>query len=160
MQLSRLYAPLLILLLLSACRDPAIEPDNADENSSDQTAQTMSDDFGPVTDCDETLSAFELRELWEMSNAKVYHERHICFDGFVVSNETYGDLIQGSIAFEPFTEEDVVIPSVLCEFSGLNGITFMDYEVGSPIHIMGKLVSIDNSEKHNFKFVKCSLPGR
>ncbi len=155
------FAALFCLFLFAGCKDPAIEPDNSStEETAQQTTENTDWDFGPVTDCDETLSAFELKELWEMMNAKVYHEKHICFTGYVLSNETYGDLVQGSIAFEPFTDEDVIIPAVYCQFTGLNGVTFLDYEVGERIEIMGKLLCIDNDNKHNFMFAKCSLPAR
>ena len=149
---------MLLALLFVACGDkpPANEEsaDEVEENNDDMSS------VGPVLDCDENLSAFEMTELWEMSNAKVHDGRNICFEGYVLSNETYGDLVQGSIAFKSFTDQDVEIPAVYCQFTGLNGQTFLDYEVGDRIEIKGKLVCIDNDNKHNFMFAKCSLPLR
>lgn len=161
MQLKNLLLVFSLAFLGFACSEPNVSPQNTDdEDSTSSTSENNSWDYGPVTDCDENLSPFELKELWEMMNAKVYHEDHICFVGYVLSNETYGDLIQGSIAFEPFTDEDVTIPSVYCQFTGLNGLSFLDYEIGERIEIMGKLLCIDNPSKHNFMFAKCSLPNR
>ena len=73
----------------------------------------------------------------EMMNAKVFDDKHICFEGYVLSNETYGDLVQGSIAFEPFTDSDVIIPSVYCQFTGINGATFLDYEIATELKSWG-----------------------
>ena len=153
---SNIQIILLASLLFVSCKEQ-IKQDTSDEVEI-QITEIDSRDFGPVTDCDETLSAFELKEVWEMMNAKVFDDKHICFEGYVLSNETYGDLVQGSIAFEPFTDSDVIIPSVYCQFTGINGATFLDYEIGDRIEIMGKLVVIDNSNKHNFMFAICSLP--
>lgn len=157
MQLKTLPFALLILAL-TGCSENPVTVDGSDENTEENTVDMT--DVGPVTDCDENLSAFELLELWEMSNAKVYDGRHICFEGYVLSNETYGDLVQGSIAFKEFSDEDVEIPAVYCQFTGLNGETFLDYEIGDRIEIKGKLVCTDNENKHNFMFAKCSLPLR
>jgi len=153
---SNIHIILLASLLFVSCKEQ-IEPETSDEIEI-QITEIDNRDFGPVTDCDETLSPFELKEVWEMMNAKVFDQKHICFEGYVMSNETYGDLIQGSIAFKPFTDSDEIIPSVYCQFTGINGITFLDYEIGDKIEIMGKLVVIDNPNKHNFMFAKCSLP--
>lgn len=156
MQTRILIIPALLLLLFTGCKDTTIAPSEEEEVNPEQNDAEM--DFGPVTDCDEHLSGFELLELWEMMNAKIHDQRHICFTGYVLSNETYGDMVQGSIAFAPFTDEDVEIPSVYCQFTGLNGVNFLDYEIGDSIEIMGKMISIDNQDKHNFMFAKCSLP--
>lgn len=150
-----------LLLMCFACTEPDLVPITDNQQSEDADQKPMNDwDYGPVTDCDELLSPFEMKEIWEMMNAKVYNENHICFEGYVLSNETYGDLVQGSIAFEPFSDEDVTIPSVYCQFTGVNGLSFLDYEIGEKIQIMGKLLCIDNPDKHNFMFAKCSLPDR
>lgn len=147
----------LLLLFFTGCKETPIVPSDEEEaNSPEQQALEM--DYGPVTDCDENLSAFEMLEIWEMMNAKTHDQRHICFQGYVLSNETYGDLVQGSIAFAPISDENAEIPSVYCQFTGVNGVNFLDYEIGEPIQIMGKMISIDNQDKHNFMFTKCSLP--
>lgn len=148
----------LSVVLFAACSDSPITIDENTEES-ENISEEM-DDTGPVTNCDENLSSYEMQELWEMSNAKTHDGRHICFEGYVLSNETYGDLVQGSIAFKPLSDEDVEIPAVYCQFTGLNGESFLDYEVGDRIEIKGKLVCIDNESKHNFMFAKCSLPLR
>ncbi|GEM_PF-6991508 len=151
---------LFLSLSLFACKDQQIEPEANPDEVEVQISEVDRQDIGPVTDCDETLSPLELTELWEMMNAKTHHENRICFEGYVLSNETYGDLVQGSIAFKPFDESDVVIPAAYCQFTGLNGTSFLDYEVGDKIEIMGKLICIDNPNKHNFMFAKCSLPDK
>lgn len=147
----------LLLVLFTGCKETTIVPSDEEEVlNSEQQANQM--DHGPVTDCDENLSAYEMLEIWEMMNAKTHDQRNICFEGYVLSNETYGDLVQGSIAFEPFADGNVEIPSVYCQFTGENGAEFLNYEIGDPIKIMGKMMSIDNQDKHNFMFAKCSFP--
>jgi hypothetical protein len=144
--------------MLSACKDAPISPDDSAEEV-DQTSSEMTQ-TGPVTECDESLSAYEMKEMWEMSNAKVHDGRNICFVGYVLNNQSYGDLYQGSIAFSEFSDQNEAIPAVFCQFTGLNGKSFMDYEIGERIEIKGKLICADNPDEHNFTFVKCSLPNR
>jgi len=114
---------------------------------------------GAVVDCDEKLSPLEMIELWEMMNAKVHNNKHICFEGYVYSDETYGDLYQGSIALKEFTQGDEYVPTIHCQFDLGYGDVFRKYDVGDKIKIKGKLISIDEISKHNFKFMKCSVGG-
>ena len=147
-------------ITLVSCKDNNAEVlDNVEET---EIQIDVIDDkhSGPVLDCDETLSAIEMKEIWEMMNAKTHHENNICFEGYVLSNETSGDSIQGSIAFNPILENEVNNPAVYCQFTGKNGASFLNYEVGDKIEIMGRLLTIDDPTKHNFMLVKCSLPLR
>ena len=159
-----LYRITLIVIIgfaLISCKEDNFTPNSDSEDLTSIIKQDNSEpNLGPVKECDEWLSAVEFKEAWEMMNASVHHEKNICFRGYVLSNETYGDLIQGTIAFESFEESDVVIPSVLCEFTGENSSYFLNYKIGDEIEIMGRLMVIDNPNKHNFKLTQCSLPKR
>ena len=161
MTFNRLLLFLVISTVLFSCgSNDEIDTDDELDNIDAETAEIERQNVGPVTDCDEWLSAVEFRETWEMMNATVYNERNICFKGYVLSNETYGDLIQGSIAFEPLADDAVDVPAVYCQFTGKNGSNFLNYEIGEEINIMGRLTVIDNPNKHNFMLSKCSLPMR
>lgn len=157
---ANLFLILLIGLFFVSCKDQTIEPAiTLDEIEENPDANNYGNN-DPVTSCDETLSAYELKDAWEMMNAKIYNQKNVCFEGYVLSNQTYGDLVQGTIAFKPISEGEVDIPSVFCQFTGINGANFLDYEVGDKISIMGRLLTIDNPDKHNFMFVKCSLAAK
>lgn len=153
-----------IMAILSAlivgCNDAEIKTEEADSEEMMEATEKAEQSLGPVEECDEWLSPIELKEAWEMMNASVYEDKSICFKGYVLSNESYGNKLQGSIAFKEFNESDVNIPSVHCEFSGDNGAYFMNYERGDLIQIMGRLKVIDNPNKHNFMLTLCSLPER
>ena len=157
---ANLFLILLIGLFFVSCKEQTIEPsvtmDEVEENQ-DENILEMS---GPVTSCDETLSAYELKDAWEMMNAKIYHQKNVCFEGYVLNDQTSGDLIQGTITFKPINDGEVDIPSVFCQFTGINGAKFLDYKVGDKISIMGKLLTMDNPNMHNFMIVKCSLPAK
>lgn len=161
MTLNKVLLFIAVTSLLFACgSNEEVETEDSMDNADAETAEIERQNVGPVTDCDEWLSAVEFRETWEMMNATVYDERNICFKGYVLSNETYGDLIQGSVAFDPLADDAVEVPAVYCQFTGKNGSNFLNYDIGEEIEVMGRLTVIDNPNKHNFMLTKCSLPMR
>lgn len=146
-------------LCATSCGGDDVNPELEDLLEELNEEQFDNSHSGAVVDCDDFLSPVEMTELWETMNAKIHNNRHICFEGYVYSDESFGDLYQGSIALNEFTQGDEYVPTVHCQFDMGYGEVFRKYEVGDKIKIKGKLVAIDESSKHNFKFMKCSVGG-